>query len=165
MRVEASKNRLIWVRPRRVVRFFSTCREMATASSERSSSASNPWGGCSTPSRWRWVAPGSEVAVHMGPKPICAARARQAASSRSEPQAPRRGMGQRPTGLNWCHIAPRHHDQEMATTGADVRARIDAKRPKSAPPMRWRGVGLSISDAIRLLMRRVADEQHLAFER
>ena len=40
VRVEASKKRLIWVRPRKVARFFSTCREMVTASSERSSSAS-----------------------------------------------------------------------------------------------------------------------------
>ena len=40
VRVEASKNRLIWVRPRRVARFFSTWREIATASSASSSSAS-----------------------------------------------------------------------------------------------------------------------------
>ncbi|MNY71036.1 hypothetical protein D3C86_2092920 [compost metagenome] len=30
VRVEGSKNRLIWVRPRRVAAFFSTCRESAT---------------------------------------------------------------------------------------------------------------------------------------
>jgi hypothetical protein len=34
VRVEASKNRLIWVRPRSVVVFFSRCREILTASSE-----------------------------------------------------------------------------------------------------------------------------------
>ena len=40
VRVEGSKNRLICVRPRRVVRFFSTCREMSTAESAASSRAS-----------------------------------------------------------------------------------------------------------------------------
>ena len=39
VRVDASKNRLICVRPRKVARFFSTCREIVTASSERSSNA------------------------------------------------------------------------------------------------------------------------------
>ena len=37
VRVEASKNRLICVRPRSVVFFFSTCRDTSTASSARSS--------------------------------------------------------------------------------------------------------------------------------
>jgi hypothetical protein len=36
VRVEDSKKRLIWVRPRRVVRFFSTCRLRSTNSSDRS---------------------------------------------------------------------------------------------------------------------------------
>ena len=36
-RVEASKNRLTWVRPRKLVRFLSTCRLSSTYSSERSS--------------------------------------------------------------------------------------------------------------------------------
>ena len=37
VRVEASKNRLIWVRPRKEVRFLSTWRLSSTYSSERSS--------------------------------------------------------------------------------------------------------------------------------
>ena len=37
VRVEASKNRLIWVRPRSEVRFLSTWRLSSTYSSERSS--------------------------------------------------------------------------------------------------------------------------------
>ena len=37
VRVEASKNRLIWVRPRNEVRFLSTWRLSSTYSSERSS--------------------------------------------------------------------------------------------------------------------------------
>jgi len=37
VRVEASKNRLIWVRPRKLVRFLSTWRLSSTYSSERSS--------------------------------------------------------------------------------------------------------------------------------
>src|SRR5580704_2916092 len=37
VRVEASKNRLIWVRPRSEARFFSICRLRSTNSSERSS--------------------------------------------------------------------------------------------------------------------------------
>ena len=54
VRVEGSKNRLICVRPRKVARFFSTWREMPTASSARSSrdtisSRVRP----SMPSRWR----------------------------------------------------------------------------------------------------------------
>ena len=40
VRVEASKNRLIWVRPRSVDFFFSGCREIATAASARSSRSS-----------------------------------------------------------------------------------------------------------------------------
>ena len=59
MRVEASKKRLIWVRPRKVARFFSTWREIATASSERSRSATiSSRERCSTPSRWRWAKTG-----------------------------------------------------------------------------------------------------------
>src|SRR3978361_2074282 len=54
-RVEASKNRLTWVRPRKEVRFLSTWRLSSTYSSERSSrplisSAESP----SMPSRCRW---------------------------------------------------------------------------------------------------------------
>ena len=37
VRVEFSKKRLIWVRPRRMLRFFSTWRDRATASSAISS--------------------------------------------------------------------------------------------------------------------------------
>src|ERR1700676_3400192 len=55
VRVEASKNRLTWVRPRRLVRFLSTWRFSSTYSSERSkrpvmSAAERP----SMPSRCRW---------------------------------------------------------------------------------------------------------------
>jgi hypothetical protein len=39
VRVEGSKNRLIWVRPRRVDFFFSTCRLTSTWASARSSRA------------------------------------------------------------------------------------------------------------------------------
>src|SRR5208337_3306420 len=64
VRVEASKKRLIWVRPRSVERFFSTWREMATASSERSSKASiSGRDRCSMPSRWRWEKAGGQGAV------------------------------------------------------------------------------------------------------
>src|ERR1700744_3812055 len=55
VRVEASKNRLIWVRPRKLVRFLSIWRLSSTYSSERSrrpviSAAERP----SMPSRCRW---------------------------------------------------------------------------------------------------------------
>src|SRR6476646_8918986 len=55
VRVEASKNRLTWVRPRRTVRFLSTWRLSSTYSSDRSSrpvmsAAERP----SIPSRCRW---------------------------------------------------------------------------------------------------------------
>src|SRR4030081_2736029 len=55
VRVEASKNRLTWVRPRKEVRFLSTWRFSSTYSSERSSrpvmsAAERP----SMPSRCRW---------------------------------------------------------------------------------------------------------------
>ena len=62
VRVEASKKRLIWVRPRRVDRFFSTWREIATASSARSSSATiSGRDRCSMPSRWRCEKIGGET--------------------------------------------------------------------------------------------------------
>ena len=61
VRVEASKKRLIWVRPRRDERFFSTWREIATASSERSSKVSiSGRERCSMPSRWRCEKTGAE---------------------------------------------------------------------------------------------------------
>jgi DNA-damage-inducible protein J len=44
-----------------------------------------------------------------------------------------------------------------------VRARIDAATKKRAAAA-LKGMGLSISDAIRLLMLRVADEKRLPFE-
>ena len=44
-----------------------------------------------------------------------------------------------------------------------VRARIDATTKKRAAAA-LKGMGLSISDAIRLLMLRVADEKRLPFE-
>ena len=54
VRVEASKNRLICVRPRRVAFFFSTWRLTSTASSARSSSDRMSNGDSpSMPSRWR----------------------------------------------------------------------------------------------------------------
>ena len=51
----------------------------------------------------------------------------------------------------------------MATADTYVRARIDAKTKKRAADA-LETMGLSISDAIRLLMRRVADERRLPFE-
>jgi len=51
----------------------------------------------------------------------------------------------------------------MATADTYVRARIDAKTKKRAADALGE-MGLSISDAIRLLMRRVADERRLPFE-
>ena len=51
----------------------------------------------------------------------------------------------------------------MATADTYVRARIDAKTKKRAADA-LSAMGLSISDAIRLLMRRVADERRLPFE-
>ena len=64
VRVEASKNRLICVRPRKVARFFSTWREIVTASSARSSSATiSSRDRCSMPSRWRWAKTGGGGAI------------------------------------------------------------------------------------------------------
>ena len=64
VRVDASKKRLIWVRPRKVERFFSTCREMVTASSARSSSATiSSRDRCSMPRRWRWAKTGGEAVI------------------------------------------------------------------------------------------------------
>ena len=48
-------------------------------------------------------------------------------------------------------------------TDTYVRARIDAKTKERAAEA-LETMGLSISDAIRLLMRRVADERRLPFE-
>jgi DNA-damage-inducible protein J len=51
----------------------------------------------------------------------------------------------------------------MATVDTYVRARIDtATKARAADALE--AMGLSISDAIRLLMLRVADEQRLPFE-
>jgi DNA-damage-inducible protein J len=51
----------------------------------------------------------------------------------------------------------------MATADTYVRARIDsATKERAADALE--AMGLSISDAIRLLMLRVADEQRLPFE-
>ena len=64
VRVDASKKRLIWVRPRRVERFFSTWREMVTAWSARSSKATiSSRDRCSMPSRWRWAKTGGGEAI------------------------------------------------------------------------------------------------------
>ena len=51
----------------------------------------------------------------------------------------------------------------MATADTYVRARIDAETKERAAEA-LEAMGLSISDAIRLLMRRVADERRLPFE-
>jgi DNA-damage-inducible protein J len=51
----------------------------------------------------------------------------------------------------------------MITAGTYVRARIDAITKKRAADA-LEAMGLSISDAIRLLMLRVADERRLPFE-
>ena len=51
----------------------------------------------------------------------------------------------------------------MATADTYVRARIDAET-KGRAAEALEAMGLSISDAIRLLMRRVADERRLPFE-
>jgi DNA-damage-inducible protein J len=51
----------------------------------------------------------------------------------------------------------------MAIADTYVRARIDARTKKRAADA-LEAMGLSISDAIRLLMLRVADERRLPFE-
>jgi DNA-damage-inducible protein J len=51
----------------------------------------------------------------------------------------------------------------MIATDTYVRARIDTKTKKRAASA-LQAMGLSISDAIRLLMLRVADERRLPFE-
>jgi DNA-damage-inducible protein J len=51
----------------------------------------------------------------------------------------------------------------MPPTDTIVRARIDAKTKKRASDA-LKAMGLSISDAIRLLMLRIADERRLPFE-
>ena len=51
----------------------------------------------------------------------------------------------------------------MATADTYVRARIDAATKDRAADA-LRAMGLSISDAIRLLMLRVADERRLPFD-
>lgn len=51
----------------------------------------------------------------------------------------------------------------MTTGGTYVRARIDAKT-KARAAEALAAMDLSISDAIRLLMRRIAEEQRLPFD-
>ena len=51
----------------------------------------------------------------------------------------------------------------MDTADTYVRARIDAKT-KARATLALDAMGLSISDAIRLLMLRIADEKRLPFE-
>lgn len=51
----------------------------------------------------------------------------------------------------------------MITADTYVRARIDAKTKERATEA-LEAMGLSVSDAIRLLMLRVADERRLPFE-
>jgi DNA-damage-inducible protein J len=51
----------------------------------------------------------------------------------------------------------------MAVSDTYVRARIDARTKRRAAGA-LRAMGLSISDAIRLLMLRVAEERRLPFE-
>lgn len=52
---------------------------------------------------------------------------------------------------------------EMATADTYVRARIDTNTKERAADA-LEAMGLSISDAIRLLMLRIADERRLPFE-
>lgn len=51
----------------------------------------------------------------------------------------------------------------MRTSDSYVRARIDSETKRRATQS-LEAMGLSVSDAIRLLMRRDADEQRLPFE-
>jgi len=51
----------------------------------------------------------------------------------------------------------------MDTTGTYVRARIDSDTKERAASA-LKAMGLSVSDAIRLLMLRIADERRLPFE-
>jgi DNA-damage-inducible protein J len=51
----------------------------------------------------------------------------------------------------------------MTTTGTYVRARIDNLTKQKASSA-LKAMGLSVSDAIRLLMLRIADERRLPFE-
>ena len=51
----------------------------------------------------------------------------------------------------------------MSTADTYVRARIDTNTKKRAAEA-LEAMGLSISDAIRLLMRRIADERRLPFD-
>lgn len=51
----------------------------------------------------------------------------------------------------------------MSTNGTYVRARIDADTKERATEA-LEAMGLSVSDAIRLLMLRIADERRLPFE-
>ncbi len=51
----------------------------------------------------------------------------------------------------------------MATTDTYVRARIDLNTKERATAA-LEAMGLSVSDAIRLLMLRIADEQRLPFD-
>lgn len=51
----------------------------------------------------------------------------------------------------------------MHTSDTYVRARIDTRTKKRATQA-LAAMGLSVSDAIRLLMLRVADDRHLPFE-
>ncbi|MDR3722979.1 MAG: type II toxin-antitoxin system RelB/DinJ family antitoxin [Terracidiphilus sp.] len=51
----------------------------------------------------------------------------------------------------------------MATAGTYVRARIDEETKERATDA-LEAMGLSVSDAIRLLMLRIADEKRLPFE-
>ncbi len=54
-------------------------------------------------------------------------------------------------------------ERAMASADTYVRARIDAETKERAAAA-LETMGLSISDAIRLLMRRIADERRLPFE-
>lgn len=51
----------------------------------------------------------------------------------------------------------------MSTTDTYVRARIDTETKERAA-IALEAMGLSVSDAIRLLMQRIADENRLPFE-
>ena len=92
VRVEASKNRLIWVRPRSEARFFSIWRLSSTNSSARSSrpemsSRESP----SIPSKWRLLRTNEDLgAMFIKAGPIGAAGGPRQGAQRRGPQA-RRG--------------------------------------------------------------------------
>jgi DNA-damage-inducible protein J len=63
----------------------------------------------------------------------------------------------------WCSLKDRAREDRTSAADTYVRARIDsATKERAADTLA--AMGLSISDAIRLLMLRIVDERRLAFE-